>query len=84
MLHLGPMTPYLLDEGGPDVRKDSARRAHPAFFVGDHLGIEEAVRARVGGARRAVISVGPLSVHADDAVAILANELDCREAATSG
>ena len=44
------------------------------FILGDHLGLSAEARALLGEARS--ISVGPVSIHADDAVAVVQNELD--------
>lgn len=74
--------PWILDEGAPDIREASGLGAsHALFVLGDHLGIPEDVRASLDavGARR--VSIGPVSVHADDAVALVTNELDRRVAA---
>lgn len=80
LLDLGECTVYVLDERGDDLR-EAALAAQGAFVLGDHRGFDEASRARLDalGARR--ISVGPRSVHADDVVAIVSNELDRRDAA---
>ena len=48
--------------------------------MGDHLGFDEATRARLAGLGAAAVGVGPVSVHADDAIVIVSNELDRREA----
>ncbi|MCL2448695.1 MAG: hypothetical protein FWD17_07105, partial [Polyangiaceae bacterium] len=70
---------YVLDETGSDVRYEALAHDESIFFVGDHLGFDAATHARLDafGARR--ISVGPQSLHAEDAVAIVSNELDRRE-----
>ncbi len=77
--------PFVLEEDAPDIR-DCPDLGQPdvAFFVGDHLGLDEATRTRLLsiGARR--IAVGPTSVHADDAIAIVGNEVDRRQAARCG
>jgi tRNA pseudouridine-54 N-methylase len=44
--------------------------------VGDHLGFNDATLEALRDAT--VIGVGPVSVHADDAIVIVANELDRR------
>jgi tRNA (pseudouridine54-N1)-methyltransferase len=78
---LGACTPYVLEESAPDVREASLtpRPGVPdVFFVGDHLGFDEVTRARIAELGAQPISVGPVSVHADDAVALLVNELDRR------
>ena len=73
---LGAFTPYVLDEGGADVRSVELDRENPVFFVGDHMGFAPETRARIDALGSTPLSVGPVSVHADDAIAIVANELD--------
>jgi tRNA pseudouridine-54 N-methylase len=51
---------------------------NPAFFLGDHLGFDEATRARLAGEE--TVGVGPVSLQADDVITLVANELDRREA----
>ncbi len=75
---LGSFTPYVLDETASDMRGVTMDLSHPVFFVGDHLGFDEAARARFATVEAVAISVGPVSVHADDAIALVANELDRR------
>jgi tRNA (pseudouridine54-N1)-methyltransferase len=72
---------YVLEEGAPDVRAETeVGGADEAFFVGDHLGFDEPTRAALAAAGARPIGVGPVGVHAEDAVAILSNELDRRRA----
>lgn len=73
---VGDAPRFLLDERGDDVRGVELPRG-AVFLLGDHLGMPEAVQASLGA--RAV-SLGPVSVHAEDAVAVLSNELDRRYA----
>jgi len=77
---IGPGTRYLLDEAGEDVRNEPFTGGDPVFFVGDHLGFDEETRATLTSSGARPIRVGPVSVHADDAIAILLNELDRRSA----
>ena len=70
---------FVLEQGAPDVRDVELPRG-AIFVVGDHLGFDEATRARLAAAGARAIGVGPIGVHADDAVTILSNELDRREA----
>jgi len=75
---LGSFTPYLLDENAPDIRAAPLALEDPVFFLGDHVGLDDATRARLASAGAVSLSVGPVSVHAYDVVAIVANELDRR------
>jgi len=72
---------YVLDENAPDVRAMELDDREGVFFVGDHLGFDEATREALVAMRATAIGLGPVSVHAEDAVAIVANELDRRAAA---
>lgn len=80
---LGPATHYILQEGAPDLRGVSLDAASPVFFVGDHLGFDEATRACLASSGGMAIGIGPVSVHADDAIVIVSNELDRRDAESS-
>jgi tRNA (pseudouridine54-N1)-methyltransferase len=75
---LGDATPYVLEEGAPDIRAAAIDPREAAFFVGDHLGLEEAARSELGALRPTALGLGPISVHAEDAVTLVANELDRR------
>jgi tRNA (pseudouridine54-N1)-methyltransferase len=76
---------FVLDERGDDIRDVllDVGRAKQAdqdelFVIGDHLGLPDAIVRRLheAGARR--VQVGPTSIHADDVVAVVTNELDRR------
>jgi tRNA (pseudouridine54-N1)-methyltransferase len=71
---------YVLDEGGADVRTAGIELDRAVFFVGDHLGFDPSTRERLRAEGAIPISVGPVSLHADDAIAVLWNELDRRQA----
>jgi tRNA (pseudouridine54-N1)-methyltransferase len=75
---LGAFVPYTLDVGGSDIRAASIDSREPVFFVGDHLGFDDATRARLDALGSVSLSLGPVSVQADDAITIVANELDRR------
>jgi tRNA (pseudouridine54-N1)-methyltransferase len=77
---IGSATPLILEEGGRDVRTldDAALGSDVAIFVGGHDGFDAEVRAKLDALGATAISVGPVSVHADDAITIVANELDRR------
>jgi tRNA (pseudouridine54-N1)-methyltransferase len=79
---LGHAAPYVLEEGAPDIREQPLDTTAPAFFVGDHLGFDEATRNRLRGIGAKPLSVGPMSLHAEDAIAIASNEVDRRRPAT--
>lgn len=71
---------YFLEEGATDVR-DVALAKDAIFVVGDHLGLDDDAR-KILAARGAVpLGLGPTSLHADDAIAVLTNELDRQDAA---
>ncbi len=78
---LGGATPYVLDEAGPDLRERAPVTTDAAFFVGDHLGFGARARAAIDAIGATPVGVGPVSLHADDAITILRNELDRRDAA---
>jgi tRNA (pseudouridine54-N1)-methyltransferase len=61
---------YLLDENGEDIRGISVED-DAIFFVGDHLGLDA---TKLPDAR--AISIGPVSLHSDDVVAVVSNEID--------
>lgn len=66
---------YVLDERGRDVREVPLDPGG-VFYVGDHLGFDPATRAELEERGALAISVGPTSIHAEDALAVLVNELD--------
>lgn len=69
---------YLLDEGGEDLREATLSAGPKAFLLGDHRGLDEATLARVAALGASALRVGPVSIHADDVVAVVSNELDRR------
>jgi tRNA (pseudouridine54-N1)-methyltransferase len=71
-------TPYVLEEGAPDIRGAALDTANAVFFVGDHLGFDPATRAELATIGATPLGLGPVSVHVEDAVALVANELDRR------
>jgi tRNA (pseudouridine54-N1)-methyltransferase len=73
---LGGATPYVLEEGAPDLRAEAANPRDVAFFLGDHRGFDEATRARLAALGARAVSVGPVSLHTEDVVAVVSNELD--------
>jgi tRNA (pseudouridine54-N1)-methyltransferase len=76
-------TPFVLEEQAQDLRAASDYGANPVFFVGDHLGFAPSARAALASLGATPVGVGPLSVHAEDAVTLMVNELDRRQGAES-
>ena len=74
-------TPYVLEEGAPDLRTAAIDAESVAFFLGDHLGFDPAARAELAALGATPLGLGPISVHVEDAVAHVANELDRRASA---
>lgn len=77
----GPEALFLLDEQGDDVRGDAAfaraaRSAHPTLVLGDHEGPDDAARTLLLARGARLLRVGPTSLHTEDAVAVVTNELD--------
>jgi tRNA (pseudouridine54-N1)-methyltransferase len=81
---LGSATPYVLEPHAPDIR-DAAdfRHTDAAFFLGDPGGFDETTRAQLTATGARPLSVGPVGIHAEDAIAIVSNEIDRREIAVS-
>ena len=69
---------YVLEEGARDLRQASLEGEDLAFFIGDHLGFDEAARSTLAQCGAEPVSVGPLSLHSDDVVTLVSNELDRR------
>ena len=66
----------LLDESGKDVRKESALPG--SCLLSDHLNLTDSEQELARDLPR--ISVGPLPLHADQAITVLLNETDRRAA----
>jgi tRNA (pseudouridine54-N1)-methyltransferase len=67
---------FVLEEGGPDIRE--ARVTHAAFFIGDHVGFDRVMRDALTSAGARPLGIGPVSLHSDDVVTVIHNELDRR------
>ena len=78
LVDLGEASLYVLEEGATDARGVAFSAGEKAFFLGDHAGFDETTRARLAALGATPIGVGPVSVHADDAVVLVVNELDRR------
>jgi tRNA pseudouridine-54 N-methylase len=68
----------VLEENGVDVRGEPLAQPDVVVFVGDNHGFEEGARTRITELGAKPIGVGPISLHADDAITIVCNELDRR------
>ena len=66
-----------LREGGKDIREVEIP-PDVAFVLSDAIDLTGEEEAVVGARRTAVCSVGPVSVHTGDAIAIVHNEMDRR------
>lgn len=75
---LGAARLFLLDEGGEDLRslERSELEGDTAFLVGDPLGVDDATRDALLARGARPVSVGPVSLHGGDAIALVHGELD--------
>ena len=64
---------FVLDRAGADVRAKPLPE-EPTFFLGDHLGFDEATRTALANCER--LSLGPVELQCEDAVAVVWNEMD--------
>lgn len=78
LAELGSAACYVLDEGGTDLRTQALAETDAVFFLGDHVGFDDATRATLAQLSAATLSVGPRSLHAEDVIGIVHNELDRR------
>jgi tRNA (pseudouridine54-N1)-methyltransferase len=69
---------YVLEEGAPDIRGALTGAPNMAFFIGDHVGFDGPTRELLARLQEQPVSVGPLSLHSDDVVTLVSNELDRR------
>jgi len=70
----------LLKEDGEDIRKQSLPK-DPIFVLSDHLDFNEDEEKALMARDPLVTSLGPRSLHADQCITIVNNELDRRESA---
>jgi tRNA (pseudouridine54-N1)-methyltransferase len=68
-----------LREDGEDLRGTGAFADNTVFILGDHVGVTEDEEKLILGAGARLLSVGPRSLHANDCITIIHNELDKRE-----
>lgn len=65
---------YVLDEDAPDIRQ-ATLHDDAAYFIGDHGGFASGDVERLRTLGATALSIGPISLHSDDVVAVLSNEL---------
>ena len=80
---IGAASYYVLDEGASDIRDAPLDVDNAVFVLGDHQGFDEASRARLAELGALPLGLGPVSVHTDDAITLVSNELDRRGASSS-
>lgn len=70
-----------LREDGSDIRgiDNSNILGDAAFVLGDHVGMMPEEESLIAQSGAEIISVGPMSLHADHCIVLLNNELDRRE-----
>lgn len=75
---LGAARLFVLEETGADLRAAAlpAPDGDVAFALGDHQGFDAPTRARLAAAGAEAVSVGPTSLHTEDVVTLVWNELD--------
>ncbi len=83
LAEVGATPCFLLHEGGRDVREQALADDDAWFFIGDHLGFDAASLALLEAHGCQPIAVGPVSLHSDDVVALVSNELDRRFGVTT-
>lgn len=69
---------FLLDETGHDIRIAKILSYDTTFVLGGHRGLDPDLAHSLSLRASGSFSVGPRSVHADDVIAIVSNELDRR------
>jgi tRNA (pseudouridine54-N1)-methyltransferase len=77
---VGAAPGFVLEEEGPDLRESPEGLGEAVFFLGDHLGFDGRTRERLAATGARAVAVGPRSLHAEDVIAIVLNELDRRHA----
>ncbi len=66
-----------LREDGPDIRVKPLDAGPDLLFVlGDHLGLTDDEEKIIADYEHMIVSVGPLSLHADHCIVLLHNEMD--------
>ncbi|MDI9395992.1 MAG: tRNA (pseudouridine(54)-N(1))-methyltransferase TrmY [Euryarchaeota archaeon] len=69
-----------LREDGKDIREIACDIQDPVFVLGDHEGVTEEEEKQLLEAGAQIISVGPISLHSNQCITLIHNELDRAEA----
>lgn len=69
---------FVLHERGRDLRAQAFTESSATFFIGDQLGFDTETLARFDALGYERLSLGPVSLHSDDVVSLVSNELDRR------
>lgn len=75
---------FMLDEAGQDIREQAFAADDAWFFLGDQLGFDPVSVALLEARACQRLSIGPVSLHTDDVVTLVSNELDRRFSAPHG
>jgi tRNA (pseudouridine54-N1)-methyltransferase len=67
---------FVLHEQGTDIRERTFTGSAATFFIGDQLGFDADTLARFDALGYARLTLGPVSLHSDDVVSVVSNELD--------
>lgn len=78
LAEVGDAPKFLLDEAGSDIRECRLAHDDATFFIGDQLGFDAVTLLRLAALGCVRISLGPVSLHSEDAISVLGNELDRR------
>lgn len=72
---VGDLPLFVLDENGEDIATVALPK-EAVLVIGDHLGLDEAARETLLARKARALAIGPVSIHSDDAVAVVTNAMD--------
>lgn len=75
---VGDAPRFVLHEQGHELREHAFAGAAATFFIGDQLGFDAATLTRFDALGYERLAIGPVSLHSDDVVSVVSNELDRR------
>lgn len=76
--HGGDGALYVLDRGGQDIRDAVLPAEGSTFVLGDDRGLTDGQRQSLATRGAVALSLGPVEIHTEDAIALVHNELDRR------